>query len=505
MGLTNRTCIVTAFLAAAGAVAALPATTMAATDGDSADRGVGIGTSFTYQGRLIRSGVPQSGPFDFQFRTYTSALGGIQVGPTLTISNVAVSEGLFTVDLDFGNVFTGAPRYLSMAVRPAGIGGYTGLSPRQSIDPTPYAMYAEHGGTVRDLQDAYDGGQSVVTDLGNLVIEGPAAAQFGTSDNPSANVNFYFPSTPFESVTLREHFGGERGGAMTFRRGGSGSAYALVEPEGSTDGLYGGWFFLENNNGGNGVRYDADIDGLGNSNLLISDDGGSVVIDLNDTVNDNKVVVPGSSISALETLNEAGVAHNHGNANGPALATAVTNIGSRTITTTGAGYVIAIGTAEVFCDSDASYFQLGVSSTSSSYEDGLEFLHELPGGVAFDTSGTVQSVFNVSSAGSHTFYFVGNGSPADACDVSDWSLTLIYVPTGYGTVAATGPEFPHLHDKDAKQLMGSSFGVTPEQINAEIAEAKAQERSRMLHELQVIQARIDEIMDEISDDTGNSN
>ncbi len=505
MELTNRTCIVTAFLAAAGAIAALPATTMAATDGDSADRGVGIGTSFTYQGRLIRSGVPQSGPFDFQFRTYTSALGGIQVGPTLTISNVAVSEGLFTVDLDFGNVFTGAPRYLSMAVRPAGIGGYTGLSPRQSIDPTPYAMYAEHGGTVRDLQDAYDGGQSVVTDLGNLVIEGPSAAQFGTNANPSSNVFFYFPSTPGASIEMREHFGGEQGGAATFRRGTSGTAYAIIEPEGTTDGDYGSWFYLSNSAGGNGVRYDADVDGLGSSNLLISDTGGSVAVDLNDAVSDNKVVVPVRSISSLETLNEAGVAHNHGNANGPALATAVTNIGSRTITTTGAGFVIAIGTAELFCDSDASYFQLGVSSSSGTFEDGLEFLQDLPSGVAFDSSSTVQSVFNVASAGSHTFYFVGNSFPADSCDVSDWSLTLIYVPTGYGTVSATGPEFPHLDDKDAKQLMGPNFGVTPEQINAEIAEAKAQERSRMLHELQVMQARLDEIMDEISDDTGNSN
>src|SRR5205085_5958358 len=53
------------------------------------------------------------------------------------------SDGLVTVSLDFGSsAFDGSARYLELAVRTAGVGSYTTLSPRQPLSPAPYALFA---------------------------------------------------------------------------------------------------------------------------------------------------------------------------------------------------------------------------------------------------------------------------------------------------------------------------------------------------------------------------
>jgi hypothetical protein len=105
------------------------------------------GTAFTYQGQLKSSGGVATGQFDFQFSLWDAASGGGQHGSTLTFDGVGtdpapitVTGGLFTVQLDFGNRFPGAARYLQIAVRPHATGSYTTLSPRQQLTPTPYAM-----------------------------------------------------------------------------------------------------------------------------------------------------------------------------------------------------------------------------------------------------------------------------------------------------------------------------------------------------------------------------
>lgn len=106
--------------------------------------GESAGTAFTYQGRLDDGDGPAVGAFDFEFRLYPAAGGEEdQVGPTVSHSDVAVSDGLFTVLLDFGaGVFDGEARYLEIRVRPAGEGGFTILDPRQPLTAAPYALYS---------------------------------------------------------------------------------------------------------------------------------------------------------------------------------------------------------------------------------------------------------------------------------------------------------------------------------------------------------------------------
>jgi hypothetical protein len=102
-----------------------------------------LGTAFTYQGRLTDAGNPASGAYDFQFVLLDAAAGGTQVGPTLTRDDVDVSSGLFTVSLDFGSVFGGARRWISVATRPgASTGAYTPLLPLQELTGAPHAAFS---------------------------------------------------------------------------------------------------------------------------------------------------------------------------------------------------------------------------------------------------------------------------------------------------------------------------------------------------------------------------
>ncbi len=101
-------------------------------------------TAFTFQGRLTSSSAPANGTFEMQFRLFnTPNTGtGIQQGATVTNSSVLVANGIFAVNLDFGDsVFTGNQLYLEISLRPAGsTSNYTLLAPRQPITAAPYAV-----------------------------------------------------------------------------------------------------------------------------------------------------------------------------------------------------------------------------------------------------------------------------------------------------------------------------------------------------------------------------
>jgi hypothetical protein len=111
-----------------------------------------VGTTFTYQGRLTDSGAAANGSYDLQFKLFDAVTAGAQVGSTVTLTNVAVASGLFTVGLDFGAVFAGSKRFLEIGVRPGGTSGaFTVLSPRQELTPAPNAVFASNATTVGGL------------------------------------------------------------------------------------------------------------------------------------------------------------------------------------------------------------------------------------------------------------------------------------------------------------------------------------------------------------------
>ncbi|HTY86998.1 MAG TPA: tail fiber domain-containing protein [Candidatus Acidoferrum sp.] len=124
------------------------------------------GTAFTYQGRLNDGTSPANGRYDFEFRIFDAAAPG--AGTSLgtpnpnSLSAVGVTNGLFTVILDFGNnpFAAGAPRWLEISVRTNGPGSFSTLDPRQALTATPYAITASNlTGVVSSagLSGAYSG------------------------------------------------------------------------------------------------------------------------------------------------------------------------------------------------------------------------------------------------------------------------------------------------------------------------------------------------------------
>ena len=79
------------------------------------------GTAFTYQGQLQNNGALASGTYNLQFSLYTNSAGGTAVAGPVTNSAVAVTNGLFTVTMDFGgSVWNGQSNWLQIAVETNG-------------------------------------------------------------------------------------------------------------------------------------------------------------------------------------------------------------------------------------------------------------------------------------------------------------------------------------------------------------------------------------------------
>lgn len=101
------------------------------------------GSAFTYQGILSHNASAARGTYDARFTLYDAASGGSIIGSPLTTSALSVSNGLFSVSLDFGaSAFNGSARWLQVEVRTNGAPGYTVILPRQAVTPSPYAVLA---------------------------------------------------------------------------------------------------------------------------------------------------------------------------------------------------------------------------------------------------------------------------------------------------------------------------------------------------------------------------
>jgi hypothetical protein len=101
------------------------------------------GTSFSYQGRLTDLGVAADGAYDFEFRLYDGPdpLTANPVSIALFLPSIPVSNGLFSVSLDFGSVFNGDACWLFVKVAREGY-SLVGLMPTQPLSSSPYSMLA---------------------------------------------------------------------------------------------------------------------------------------------------------------------------------------------------------------------------------------------------------------------------------------------------------------------------------------------------------------------------
>lgn len=188
----------------------------------SLNRATAQGTAFTYQGRLSDAGVPANGSFNLKFSIFDDASVGNQLGDSITNAPTSVSNGLFTVVLDFGaGVFDGAARWLEIGVTTNSGEDFVTLTPRQSLTPSPYAIHAGAattvvpGSVVASLNTLKDdvtleaGNNVTITPTGNT-LKIDAANGGGSSIWSQLNNNAYYnlgnvgigTSTPGSKLTV---------------------------------------------------------------------------------------------------------------------------------------------------------------------------------------------------------------------------------------------------------------------------------------------------------------
>lgn len=158
-------------------------------------------SEFTYQGRLLDSGLPPSANYDLEFRLFDSVAGGTQVGGLFTACNsvivngpsaicddVAVTNGIFTVRLDFGaQYFNGLQRFLQISARTgSSTGPYTPLAPRQPITSSPYSIKSASSTSADGLSIACF---ACVTDAHILSIDGGKVTGTVASATTANNVS----------------------------------------------------------------------------------------------------------------------------------------------------------------------------------------------------------------------------------------------------------------------------------------------------------------------------
>ncbi len=400
--------------------------------------------SFSYQGRLTDNlGTPLNGVYNIEFRIADDATLGVLLynsGP----QPVTVANGLFNVNIGEPpmpalpvNIFADTNRYLSIKV-----GADPEQTPRTKLTSVAYAYQVRTvdgatGGDVSGTINATSGGNPRAS-----LIPGTAQiSTYGTDNLEQARI-----------------WGGTWGEVLLYDSDGSNDQTVRL---GSQSGFVSDGGLLELNN----------------------DDGSPNIILHAGSTGDAAVVVPNSSISALEIGDEPGIASNtDATAN---ITGAVVNISLRTINVPTAGYVVAIASGS---------FDLAHSNGTISQSE--VWVTEVNGGGAagkpqatFITSGNapggsygapfcVQGTFAV-PAGVTTFYLRGTQVVGSGItQVQQSVLTLMFFPSAYGTVIAFSPENDPNQPEfmktgaDGEEMSGEEFAS--KRLEYEVAQLKQQ-------------------------------
>lgn len=166
-------------------------------------------TEFSYQGFITDTTAPANGTYDIEFRLFDALNGGVALA-TLPRANVLVTNGVFSVVLDFGP-FPGTDRFLEIGVRPAGSSSFTTLAPRSKILAVPYATLAQNALNAQAATSAIDAqnavnatnaqnavnAQNAQTSQNALNLGGTAANQFVlTGDARLSDARNPLPNSP---------------------------------------------------------------------------------------------------------------------------------------------------------------------------------------------------------------------------------------------------------------------------------------------------------------------
>lgn len=308
------------------------------------------------------------------------------------------------------------------------------------------------------------------------------------SSTQSGHLNVYQNGTVNPVISLDQD--GTDGGTLKVFDSAGNSVGSINN---DTDGE-GGYFYISRSALNPGFRVDGNY--YGTNSTLVEIIGNVSAMRFNTNVNDDgSVIFPANAINSEEISNEPGVAGNGENTS-TVIGTGLTTIISRSITVPAAGYVLVMASAQLTINhTNGSYSRanFGVSASSSSWPDNQDILVGLPDD---EVSGyyyipvSPHKLFEVGSAGTYTYYFLGHLFDTGA-DFITWDpqLSLIYIPTSYGTVSSTLVSDGNISEETAS----ANPGKTQSEISAERISSIADNNARIQRELDRMRAEIKEL------------
>lgn len=151
-----------------------------------------LGTGFSYQGELLDGGSPANGTYDFELTLYDALDGGSQVGLVENIEDAVVTNGVFSIEVDFGiSPYDGDQLWILTSVRTGASGGaFTELLPRQKLTASPYALNSVQAQSVPpDSIGPLELIESGNYTVNNLTIDGALLVDSGNDIRIHDNIN----------------------------------------------------------------------------------------------------------------------------------------------------------------------------------------------------------------------------------------------------------------------------------------------------------------------------
>ncbi|MDR3385878.1 MAG: tail fiber domain-containing protein [Rudaea sp.] len=156
--------------------------------------GTAAAASFTYHGSLQDGGKPADGSYDIELTLYSAPSGGSVIGGPLIMNKVAVHNGSFSTQADFGPLAKSfSQAFVSTSVRSAGQGEFVSLDTRAQVSVSPASSVCPGAWTLDGNAGNPSGSYLGTADTQPLTFE-VAATQVGqittSSDPTSPNVIF---------------------------------------------------------------------------------------------------------------------------------------------------------------------------------------------------------------------------------------------------------------------------------------------------------------------------
>ena len=423
-------------LAAAGLAVAVA---VAATSAPAA-----VPQTIAFQGYLTDdNGQPRNGTVNLDVAVYAAAAGGTALWSESQAA-VPVNSGVFAIALGSvtplaAGVARTSPRYLGIRVD----GGPE--LPRTELRATPFALRAQAADTTTGALDIH------VASGVNLTAKGrqdgyPLDLEWGAMDNSRVSVQL----------------GGSTVGDGRLMLCSQGNSTFFAMGDNWRDGSPALYMYGANRN----IILDTHFDG------------------------DMSVRLPANAIGSSEINAEPGLASAN-NTNAIALTATAAPVISRTITAPANGFVLALGQSVARITHTSGTPTTGAVGLS---DDGVSFgtaqdvnlqIATNAASGAYALPAHLNGVFNATAGTPLTIYMLAMAS-SGSINLEDLSLTLLFVPTGYGTVTQTLATPP---DGAAAPPRGP---LTTAEIAQEQAESARANAERLERELAAMRASYDQ-------------